>query len=402
MPSLSLFARLGLDATSFNVGLKRASSQTKAFSHEFNSHLKSMVAGAFGVAAIEEAIRRSVEYASKVRDTAAANTISTDAVQEFGFAAKQTSARLEDFTTSLKRLAVARDEALGGGAGGAAMEGRFKRLGVSIADLKTLRLEDLLLKIGDAFHASAAPQELMADGIKIMGRNATAVFPAMREGLRELMEEAKNAGNVIDESTINSLARLGDEFMVLKGRALAGFAEGLAELVRFIGDVAVGLEKIIAQLAAAAAIASRNPKAAGRRAFEMFSGIGLIDKKLGGGLGDALFGKTTDADALGAQMKEAADRARLDIVAREMEQRRLRELADLRRKEGRGLPLDFAEATAKAKTKGMEMGLDSLSKIGGFSQGAAAILRSLNERIASATESTAQSVERIVRLEEEG
>lgn len=387
---------LGLDASSFNVGLKRASSQTKVFSREFNSHLKSMIVGAFGVAAIEEAIRRSVEYASKIRDTASANNISTDAVQEFGFAAKQTGAKMEDFATAMKKIAVARQEALG--KPGDEMATRFERLGVSIADLKTMRLEDLLLKIGDAFKASLKPQEIMVDGIKLMGRNATAVFPAMREGLRELMEEAKAAGNVIDESTIESLARLGDQFEILKGRALAGFAEGLATIVEKIGQFIVGMEMLIAKLGAASTIASNKPKSAARFILEKITLGGIVDKKLGGQFGDMLFGTDSDTAGFSAEITAAMAKAESEIAMRELERERLVKLRAARRKEGRDLPLNLTATTKAVK----EMSLDSLSKIGGFSQGANAILRSLNERIADATESTAQSVDRIVRIEEEG
>src|SRR5207248_7000291 len=63
--------------------------------------------------------------------------ISTDAVQQLDFALKQNGSSIEAATKFFEKLAISRDKALGGGEGAAAKIEDFRKLGISLEQLKT-------------------------------------------------------------------------------------------------------------------------------------------------------------------------------------------------------------------------------------------------------------------------
>ena len=60
----SILAKLGLDATGFQIGLKRAESGVSKFSKDIGSSLKGQIASAFGAAAITAGIQQAISKAS--------------------------------------------------------------------------------------------------------------------------------------------------------------------------------------------------------------------------------------------------------------------------------------------------------------------------------------------------
>ena len=205
---LQLLARLGLDISGFQTGTKKAESAAARLGGVLNKELKSKIAGLFSAGVIIEAGHRMVEYASKVEDLNDVLGLGTGKVQELDYALGQHGGHLEDLGTLSTKLAEARQAALDEPTGPKAIA--FKSMGITEAMLQTSSLGELILKVGDAFKAAKNPQELLAQGMELMGKSAKPMLGAMREGLRELGQQARDAAMILNDETIHAFDELGD------------------------------------------------------------------------------------------------------------------------------------------------------------------------------------------------
>lgn len=226
MGVLSLIARLSLNASGFELGLKRSQSLVDRWGRDVSGSVKSYLAAAFGGAAILSATKNAIDYAGKIDDLSTRLGIGTQALQEFDYAARQNGSTLEDFTSVLQKLAATRAQALQDPAG--EMADSFARLGVSAQDLKDKKLEELLRQIGSAFEKASSPQKLFNSALDTMGRGSTAIFPALISGLSDSAEAANQLGAIIEDSVIDRLQAVGDQLEDLQLQFRAVTAEGAA------------------------------------------------------------------------------------------------------------------------------------------------------------------------------
>lgn len=103
MPIMALWARLGLDKTGFDAGLKSAQRQAG----KFGSDLKSQLAGAFTLAAATHLARNIVETAEAAGDLSDRLGVSIKDAQDFGLAAKLGGSDVEYFAAKFERLRAA-------------------------------------------------------------------------------------------------------------------------------------------------------------------------------------------------------------------------------------------------------------------------------------------------------
>jgi hypothetical protein len=226
---LSLKGFLGLDGSGFELGLKRAESQAEKFSHAVKHGVGEKLSEYLGAAAIEEVARRTVEYASRIKELSERLGISTDAVQQWDYALRRSGATADAAARFFEHLAAARAKALGGDTAASAA---FKKLGVSGQDLSTKRLEDLGLQIGNAVKDGDI-QKLMASLREVGGRGAGELVAAFKSGLQEQFGDAP----IIDAKTIIDLQAIKSEFLSLGTSLMAGMAPFLAWLGKGIRDI---------------------------------------------------------------------------------------------------------------------------------------------------------------------
>ena len=224
MGNFSLLAKLGLDSSSFESGAKRAESISKKFGKEMTGAL----ATAFSVEKVVQFGLEAVSAAGKLSDLSDRVGVSAGFLQEMQFAAEQTGASLEDVTTSIEKLSVARAQAL---AGSETKMNAFKLLGISADDLKTLRSEDLFTKIGDTIKNAPNPQNLLAPFREIAGKGAGALIPAMIEGLQDTAQKARELGLVMNDNVVASLDDAADRIDTLK----AGFTVLIGTIISEVG-----------------------------------------------------------------------------------------------------------------------------------------------------------------------
>jgi hypothetical protein len=244
MAFLSIMARFGMDATGFKAGIKQVESASKGLSRDLNGNLKGAIAGAFGTAAIVAAGKATMDYAGQIADLSERLGVSTDALQEMDFAARLTGTNLETFTGFLEKLSVSREEAL---QGNDELRDSFARLGVSLEDLRTKRLEDLTRQIGRAVQGGDV-QQLMPSLKGVGGRGAGALVPTFRMGLEEAGQQARAANAIISAEDIAALDEAGDQFSALFQIIRAQLAPAMIWLGEAAIDAVYGIRAAAAAL----------------------------------------------------------------------------------------------------------------------------------------------------------
>jgi len=255
MAFLSIMARFGMDATGFKAGIKQVESASKGLSRDLNGNLKGAIAGAFGTAAIVAAGKATMDYAGQIADLSERLGVSTDALQEMDFAARLTGTNLETFTGFLEKLSVSREEAL---QGNDELRDSFARLGVSLEDLRTKRLEDLTRQIGRAIQGGDV-QQLMPALKGVGGRGAGALVPTFKMGLEEAGQQARAANAIISAEDIAALDEAGDKFAALARTMTGLLAPAIVSVIdgmtgikdafvmgfKFIAGFVAGFEQVI-------------------------------------------------------------------------------------------------------------------------------------------------------------
>jgi hypothetical protein len=184
-----------------------------------------------GAAGFVEAI---AEQGDQLGDLAERYGISTDALQEWGFAAAMSGAEAEDVTMALGKLQMA------AGSGADA----FSELGVSARDASgQLKSADALLEdVAEKFEKIQSPTEKTNKAMKLFGRSGAKLVPLLsrgKKGIAELRKEFKELGGGFSTEAVESAARYKDSIERLNvtwsafKSKVGGFVLPLAE--KFIG-----------------------------------------------------------------------------------------------------------------------------------------------------------------------
>ena len=228
MGLMSFMVKLGLDGSKFETGMVRAKSAGDRFASDFKRSVGNTLASVFAVDKLAEYGKASLDLAGKLTDLSTRLGVSAEFLQEMTFAAEQSGASLDDVSSSLEKLAISRAKALGGDSG---MLESFKRFGIEAEQLKTLRIEEIFEKIGDAFAEGANPQNLVGPLREIAGRSAGALIPAMVEGLDDAAAKARNLGQVLSNDVVASLDEAGDRVTVMEKTLTLGIGSLIGNVI---------------------------------------------------------------------------------------------------------------------------------------------------------------------------
>ena len=255
-----IILRMGMDASAFNRGLQAAKVQAKGL----NSALGVVGMAVTGVGLAMMAAK-TVEYGGKISDLSTRLGVSTDALQEFDFAARQNGSSLEEFAGGLQKVGNARSAALGGNE---EMINSFAALGVSVEDLKSKRIEHIFKQIGRSVRDASDVQLVMADAMKVMGKASGPILAAMRNDLEAAGEEAKRLGLIIGEDTIAKLDALGDQADVTGKRLMGAFAPFISFVGEGINTMLDGFQSVWVLLKRTAEMIDAMPTKGFSQAFE--------------------------------------------------------------------------------------------------------------------------------------
>lgn len=171
-----------------------------------------VAAGAFlGLGAVQYLRGLSHEMmgmASQVSHLAERVGVSTDAIQELQYAAKDSDVEVGTLTTGLRSLQVQAEAAKAGSKESAKA---FAAFGISAKEAAALPIDALLERVADAFKGTDDASQKAALAQKIFGRAGGELIPLLNqgsEGLRELRAEARALGGGLSEDAIATFGEL--------------------------------------------------------------------------------------------------------------------------------------------------------------------------------------------------
>lgn len=153
-----------------------------------------------------------VEYGDEMSDLSAQTGLSTDALQEYKFAAEQNGTTLSAVTSSIKLMTKGLET----------NEEIYKKLGVSIKDANgNFRDQnDIFSDTVSALGGVKNETEQSRLALQLFGRGAQEIIPIIKlgkDGLSDLKDQAHALGVVMSEETIRRSGELKDSTEALKG-----------------------------------------------------------------------------------------------------------------------------------------------------------------------------------------
>jgi len=237
-------ARLGLDSSGFATGLARAQTTAARAGAQMGNAMRNQFVAFFGTAAVAAAIKSVVDYGGKINDLSNRTFQSKTELQEFDYIAQQTGTSLEAFVNAEKKLAVAQQDALRGSKEQAEL---FEKFGFTMADLERLNPHQIFMLMSEAIRKSSLSGESMNAVIKLMGRSANELIPAMKEGFDGMIDRAHRLGLILSDEVITKLDEVGDRMNEAKLRMRAPAASAAmfgVEKVEELAAFAAGLKAL--------------------------------------------------------------------------------------------------------------------------------------------------------------
>jgi hypothetical protein len=243
-----LKVRVGINHAGFATGLKSMESMVSNFAGKAAGAL----GAAIGVHALYESAKGGIELADRLDDLSKRFDISATKLQMLGNVAGQEGAGLEEVAQSLKFLGKNAQDAASGGS--TELLDIFTNLGLTIDDLKTLKADEIFLRIADSFNKGKyAGQELVILS-KLLGRGFEQLAPLIRMSREELEKVGQSKGTFASDEDIKQLAQVAD-FMekianlrqIIGGEITLGFMKSFKEFLSAgeSGSVAEKLKKML-------------------------------------------------------------------------------------------------------------------------------------------------------------
>lgn len=219
-----------------------------------------VAAGASLAAITAFSIKSAVDFADtgeKIANLSIQTGISAGALSGMKAAADEMGLSVEGVTGGVKKMQInlasmagdtkKADEAL-------------KPLGLRFKDIKDLKPEDQLFKLGDAIAKIQDPTERTAAAVQLFGKSGTELLPFFNEGnasLADMVKHAKDAGVYFDDLSANKAAALDAAFDNMK-TSVAGAAQQFA--VALAPAITGIVEKITPLLQAVSSWIEKNPE----------------------------------------------------------------------------------------------------------------------------------------------
>lgn len=256
----------GLGDALNDIGSKFGISLPKEMTSTLNGMLKldaktlalalSFAAVAAAVVEAEKALismtKESAAYADEILTQSAVTGLSTEALQEYQYAAELVDVSLDTLTSSQTKMIRSMDAARRGSKEQAEA---FDKLGISVQNADgTLRdAQDVFGDAIDALGAISNETERDAIAMTIFGRSARDLNPLIKagsDGLRELAQEAHNVGYVMSEEALDALGAVDDQVQrmnrsgeALKNQIAVGMAPAVENLMKKGTDFFVRLQE---------------------------------------------------------------------------------------------------------------------------------------------------------------
>lgn len=211
MAEARLRARADMNTSGFDAGLAKMRQGVTSFSTGQLRSLAGMVTGAFAVGSIINFGREAIKRADDLGNLSNAAGMSVESLQAMQWAMKEFGAATDESSTAkLMKLVNAQGQVINGNK---SLSDAFRRLGISEKEVAELNTDQLLYRVAVGAKSSGTA---VADLNTIFGKGAAfemkdALDKLANDGMGNLIQQAKNAGQVLDQELISKMGQLNDD-----------------------------------------------------------------------------------------------------------------------------------------------------------------------------------------------
>jgi len=243
MGILSMLVKLGVDATKFEMDLKRVQSLGEKFGTSFKNAVTSRLGQAFAASAVVGFTRHLMNAADEIKDLSEQLNLTSDEVQRLQILAGESGVSFEKFGSVLAKFEQIRLKAT---SGDKEAIGTLNNLGVSIDDLSNSQISnlDLSIKAAQAYKESGRSAQTTAAMVDIYGLKLKTAGAALAD------YKTTEGRELISEQTLDTLSRgnnlFDEQIRRLKALASKPLADGItatADAIKYLNDQNTDLAK---------------------------------------------------------------------------------------------------------------------------------------------------------------
>lgn len=200
---------LGLDSAEFRKGLEQASRQLDSFVD------KARTSAALGATAFAAMAYQAMQLADEISDTAKANDMAVDSVLKLRNALALSGGEAENAGKFLSSFTATIDKAA---EGSFETQKTLKMLGVSLGDLRTMSIDDLLTKSLDGLAKMEDPLTRNAKAMELFGKAAKGVdFSSLNQEIANGAGVTEDQAKAIEDAAaaFDTLAQAARDFKLL-------------------------------------------------------------------------------------------------------------------------------------------------------------------------------------------
>lgn len=192
------------ETAKFTAELKKVNGSLKGLQGGFSS-INSLAKNFLPIAsagALVSFAKNAFNAANELDRLSQKTQISVESLSRLQFAAEQADTEFSSLTTAITQF----QKRLGSGDAAVALD----RIGISVANLKTLAPEDQLVEIARGFESVSDPAKRVALAMELFGKAGADLLPFLGQGaagIQRLKDEADRLGVTIDQKTVQALDR---------------------------------------------------------------------------------------------------------------------------------------------------------------------------------------------------
>lgn len=218
-----LAVSLSLDTAAFTTGSRKAKQETTGLQGHMTKAAKAISAGLAGMVSWEAVkqlrdwTQAAVESVGGLGEQAAQLGVTTDALQEYRYAATQVGLASDEMDTAFAQLTRRMGDAALAGKG--PVVDAFKALGISLADLKGKTAGDVIPLIADGMAKIEDPAKRASIAVDLFGKSGQKLATLLQGGSAEvnnLRQAAHDLGIVLSESDIQKADEVADKVAALR------------------------------------------------------------------------------------------------------------------------------------------------------------------------------------------
>jgi hypothetical protein len=191
-----------------------------------------------GVTVFKNWIMETANVADAAKKMGDRWAVTTEAVQELDYAAKQNDTSFSELAQGVLK-AERRLDGVGKKSGGAAKA--LRDLGVSAKEFKALALDEKIERLADGFKGLDDKEAADLAQKLGLGKGPLLLLKSGSEGIRELREEARLLGLVIDDATATAFEEWNDDIARVKGAITGLKNDAVVAVLPVLHEVTKGI-----------------------------------------------------------------------------------------------------------------------------------------------------------------